>query len=295
LKHASLCISISLLGLLAPLALSSAAPAQSFSSSTDVPEPTLVSLEPGGLGSTYPVTAPAVTGLYPPFSRVSVGVGLSPLGVGFMVATNINTHLDLRGDGSVFNYTDNNWNTQGLNIDAQINFASARASVDYYPFRKGFRLSPGIMFLNRNGGNFTLNVPPGESFTLDNQTYYSATGSNAVQGTGTFSVGKGSPAFTLTTGWGNIVPRSGRHLTFPFELGVAFIKTPTLDFNLTGYGCDVTGVYCVNVATNPEIQANLAAQVKIYQNDIEPLKTYPIASFGVAYSFGIRKTIHTVQ
>jgi hypothetical protein len=78
-------------------------------------------------------------------------------------------------------------------------------------------------------------------------------------------------------------------------LGVAFIKTPTLDFNLTGYGCDVTGVYCVNVATNPEIQANLAAQVKIYQNDIEPLKTYPIASFGVAYSFGIRKTIHTVQ
>ena len=295
MKYASLCISVSLLGLLAPLALTSAAAAQSFSSSTDAPVPTLVSPEPGGLGSTNSVVAPAVTGLYPPFSRLSVGVGLSPLGVGFMVATNINTHLDLRGDGSVFNYTDNGWNTQGFDIDAQINFASARASVDYYPFRKGWRLSPGIMFLNRNGGNFTLNVPPGESFTLDNQTYYSATGSNAVQGTGTFALGKGSPAFTLTTGWGNIVPRSGRHLTFPFELGVAFIKTPTLDFNLTGYGCDVTGVYCVNVATNPEIQANLAAQVKIYQNDIEPLKTYPIASFGVAYSFGIRKTIHTVQ
>jgi hypothetical protein len=37
-----------------------------------------------------------------------------------------------------------------------------------------------------------------------------------------------------------------------------------------------------------EIQSNLAAQVAKWNKDIEPLKTFPIASFGVAYSFGLR-------
>jgi hypothetical protein len=269
--------------------------AQSFSSSTDMPQSTLVSPEPASLGITRPIVAPAVTNVYPPFSRMSAGVNISPLGVGFMAATNINPHFDIRGDGSFFNFTDNNWTTQGFTIDARINFASARASVDYYPFHKGFRLTPGVMFLNRNSGSFSLAAAPGESFSLNNQNYYSATGSNAVKGLGTFGLGNGSPAFTLTTGWGNIIPRPGRHLTFPFELGVAFIKDPTLNFNLSGFVCDASGNNCVNVATNPQVQANLAAQVKSYQNDIDGLKTYPIASFGVAYSFGIRRSIRTLQ
>jgi hypothetical protein len=294
LKNASLRLSATLSALLiASCTVQLTGLAQSFSSSADLPIPTLVSPEPSGLGSNRPPVAPAFNPYPAPFSKIAVGVNLSPLGVGFMAATNINRHMDLRGDGAVFNYTDNNWSTQGFNIDAQINFASARVSVDYYPFlRKGFRLTPGIMFMNRNGGTFNLAVPSGEGFTLNGQTYYSANGTNAVQGAGTFTLGKGSPAFTATTGWGNIIPHAGHHLSFPFELGVAFTKTPTLNFNLTGYGCDVTGVYCVNVATNPKIQANLAAQVQQYQSDINQLKTYPIASFGVAYTFNVRKSYY---
>lgn len=285
--------------MIATMANHQTASAQTFSSSTDGPSVAFASpepgaLEPGGGGITRGTVAAPVTSVYRPFSRVSVGANISPLGVGIMAATIINPHVDIRGDGSFFNYTDNNWNTQGFNIDAKISLASARASVDYYPFHKGFRITPGIMLLNRNGGNFSLAVAPGQSFTLNNRTYYSASGANVVKGAGTFGLGNGSKAFTLTTGWGSIVPHAGKHISFPFELGVAFIKDPTLNFNLTGYGCDVTGIYCVNVATNPQIQANLAAQVKTYQNDIDGLKTYPIASFGVAYSFGTRRTIRTV-
>jgi hypothetical protein len=296
LKNSSLRLAISLL--VASIAVSPnsrTAGAQSFSSSTDMPVQPLVSPEPGGLGLTRPVIAPAVKNVYAPFSRVSFGVNVSPLGVGLMAATNLNSHLDIRGDGSFFNYTDNSWSTQGFNVDANISLASARVSADYYPFHKGFRLTPGVMFLNRNGGNFNLAVAPGQSFTLNGQTYFSASGANAVKGAGTFGLGNGSPAFTLTTGWGHIVPHYGRHISFPFELGVAFIKDPTLNFNLTGYGCDATGANCMNVATSPQIQANLAAQVKTYQSDIDGLKTYPIASFGVAYSFGARRTIRTLE
>jgi hypothetical protein len=295
LKNATLRLYVPLLALIAPLTLSVTAAAQSFTSSTDMPVSTFVSPEPSGLGLTRPIVAPAVTSVYAPFSRVAFGVNASPLGIGLTAATNINPHLDIRGDGNFFNYTVTNWTTQGFNIDAKINFASARASVDYYPFHKGFRLSPGVMFLNRNAGNFSLAVAPGQSFILNNQTYYSATGANVVKGAGTFGLGNGSPAFTMTSGWGNIFPRSGRHLSFPFELGVAFTKDPTLNFNLTGYGCDATGVNCVNVATNPQIQSNLAAQVRTYRGDIDGLKTYPIASFGVAYNFGIRRSIRTLE
>ena len=268
----------------------SASSSSAASPETSSAEP---SLSPAG-GSTRGlsnngVIAPARVGATA-LTKIAVGANVSPLGVGFMVATNLSGHLNFRADGSVLNYTVSNFTTQGFNVGGTLNMASARASLDYYPFHSGFRLSPGVMFYNQNKGTLNLAVMPGQSFTLNNQTYYSATGSRAVTGLGSFGLGNGSPAFTATTGWGNVIPHSGRHISFPFELGVAFIKRPTLDFNLSGYGCDASGVYCMNVATTPQIQENVAAQVQKYRNDIEPLHTYPIASFGVAYNFSIRRT-----
>jgi len=56
----------------------------------------------------------------------------------------------------------------------------------------------------------------------------------------------------------------------------------------SGQACNAQGLNCVNVATYPTVQANLQAQVAKYKNDLDPLKTYPIVSFGVAYNFRIR-------
>jgi hypothetical protein len=215
-------------------------------------------------------------------------VGVSPLGIGLEVATNINRHFNVRGTGNLFNYTDDGITTQGFNVTAKANFASAGASVDYYPFHNGFRLSPGVLFYNQNKVDFVYTAQAGTSFSLDNHNYYSAGGAQAVVGTGSFGFGNGQAAFTATTGWGNVIPASGRHLTFPVEVGVAFIKQPTASLNLTGYVCDSNGQNCTDVATDPMAQADLAAQVKSYANDINQLKTYPIVKFGVAYNFRIR-------
>ena len=38
----------------------------------------------------------------------------------------------------------------------------------------------------------------------------------------------------------------------------------------------------MNVATDPSVQANLAAQIAKYNNDLSPLKYYPIFSGGIA-------------
>jgi ubiquinone biosynthesis protein Coq4 len=45
----------------------------------------------------------------------------------------------------------------------------------------------------------------------------------------------------------------------------------------------------VEVATDQSVQTNLKTQIDKYKSDLDPLKTYPIVSFGVAYNFKIRK------
>lgn len=224
-----------------------------------------------------------------PLSRIALGVGVSPLGVNMTAATNLNKYLNVRGTGNLFKYTVNNISTNGFNVDANLDFASAGVSLDLFPFPKhGLRVSPGVLFRNTNSASATFTANAGTSFTLDDVTYY-ASATNPVKGIGTFGLHATNPAPTITAGWGNVIPQSGGHLSFPFEVGVAFIGSPAINVSLiSGQACNAQGLNCVNVATDPTVQANLQAQVAKYKNDLDPLKTYPIVSFGVAYNFRIR-------
>lgn len=224
-----------------------------------------------------------------PLSRIALGVGVSPLGINMMAATNLCKYLNVRGTGNLLKFTVNDISTNGFNVDANLDFASAGVSLDFYPFpRHGLRFSPGVLFRNTNGASATFTAQSGTSFTLDDYTYY-ASATNPVKGIGTFGLHATNPAPTITAGWGNVIPYSGGHFSFPVEVGVAFIGSPAINVVLTsGQACDAQGLNCVNVATDPSVQANLQAQVAKYRSDLDPLKTYPIVSFGVAYNFRIR-------
>jgi hypothetical protein len=230
-------------------------------------------------------------------SRVAFGAGISPLGIQLEAATNLSRHFNVRATGNFFNYSDN-FTTNGIHATAKLNLASARASLDVYPFHVGWRISPGVMFLNQNQVTAGTNVPAGTSFTLNDATYYSAnansvTGASPVAGSGVLGLSANEPAFTVTTGWGNQIPRSG-HWSFPLEVGVAFIGDPSVKVNLGGWACaDEAQTECSNIAdpANPiavAIQSNLAAQVAKWTSDLKPLNTFPIVSFGMAYSFHVR-------
>jgi hypothetical protein len=197
--------------------------------------------------------------------------------------------MNLRATGNVLRISETNISTNGFNIDANLNFASAGASVDYYPFRNhGLRFSPGVLLYNQNEGHGTFTAQAGTSFTLNDYTYY-ASSANPVTGVGSLGLHNQRPALTITTGWGNTIPHKGGHWSFPFELGVAFIGAPDINVALnSGQVCDSNGLNCVNVATDPDVQSNLEAQVVKYRSDLDPLKTYPIVSFGASYSFRIR-------
>jgi hypothetical protein len=223
-----------------------------------------------------------------PFSSVAFGGGISPLGVNMAMATILNRYMNVRGTGNIFNYNVNNFTTNGFTANGKLNLASAGTSIDIYPFpNHGLRFSPGVLFYNQNGLTANATVAPGQSFKLNNTTYYSST-SNPVTGSASLGLNSTKPAFTATTGWGNMISRRGGHWSFPVEIGAAFTGSPSLKMKIAGTACDSTGVYCVDVAQNQQIQANLEAQITKYQNDINPLKVYPVASFGVAYSFKTR-------
>jgi hypothetical protein len=225
-----------------------------------------------------------------PLSRIAIGAGVSPLGPGLQIATNLNKHFNVRGTGNFFDYT-TTFTTNGISATGKLNLASAGASLDIYPFRSGFRISPGALFYNQNRATGVALVPGGSSFTLSGNTYYSST-ANPIGGNGILALHTTRPAVTVTTGWGNVIPMSGRHWSFPFELGVAFIGAPTLDVNLGGTVClDQGQTMCYDFATDPNAanaRADLATQETKWRSDLDPLKTYPIVSFGVAYNFKIR-------
>jgi hypothetical protein len=215
------------------------------------------------------------------------------------VATNVNSHFNLRGTGNLFNYS-TTFTTSGITAAAKLNLASAGASLDVYPFRSGFRISPGVLFHNQNQVTATASVPAGTSFTLNDQTFYSAntnavTGAVPVNGNAVLGLNTHETAFSITTGWGNMIRRSGRHWSFPFEIGVAFIGAPTLKVNLGGWVCyDQAQTECADIASTTDpiaiaVQSNLTAQVAKWTKDLNLLKTYPIVSGGIAYSFGGRR------
>lgn len=280
------------------LLLPVAAVAQSSSSSSSF----LSSTESDGGVVSRPVSPAGRSSYgYGPFSHVAIGAGVSPLGVGVEVTTSMGTHLNLRARGNGFPYS-TTFTTNGFNAKAKLNLASAGIAGDIYPFHNGFRVSPGVLFLNNNKLTAASTVAGGTSFTLNGDTFYSATansvtGATPLNANARLGLNTTKPAFTITTGWGNTIPHNGNHLSFPFEVGAAFIGSPSLTANLNGWACyDPAQTECTNVAstTNPialQIQGDMNAQIAKWKNNLDPLKTFPIVSFGVDYSFGNRGVV----
>jgi hypothetical protein len=236
-----------------------------------------------------------------PFSRLALSGGISAMGINLQAAVNAGPHLNVRTIGNYFNYSVNNVKidggdgSNGVSVSGKLNFASLGTALDYYPFpRHGWRLSPGVMLLNQNSIAASGASAAGTSITLGSQQYYSDAADpfaiNASLGLNTRQ-----RAFTMTTGWGNMISRRGGHWSLPFEVGAVFTGVPTIKINLTGSACTNqadaagNGPSCVNMAANANAQSNLNAQIAKYQSDLNPLQAYPLISFGVAYNFALRR------
>jgi hypothetical protein len=270
-----------------PVVIETAPPASSAPavSTQPVPEPPPAPLQ-SSIATVPTAEAPKLVRPKPirPFSTAAIAVNFGSGGIGVDLATPLAQHFNLRVGGSFFSYSAS-FNSDGIVIDGDLKFRSGRASLDYYPFRGGFRISPGVTFYNGNNLNATTLVPGGQPFSLGDANYYSST-TDPVHGTASFYLGK-HVAPSITVGFGNMIPRSGRHVSFPFEIGFQYIDAPTITLNLEGTACVYLNIpqSCAPVQSDPQTQANLQQQEADINSDIKPLRFYPILSQGVSVRF----------
>jgi hypothetical protein len=235
-----------------------------------------------------------------PFSRVGIGADVNPLGIGIKGAIVLNHYYDARMNVNFFNYNSGRFEVEGFNVNADLHMASAGASFDWYPMGSIWRVSPGLMLFNGNQFSGSTDIVAGTSFTIDNQTYYSAkpnavTGATPLVGTGVVSLHKNEPAFTVAGGFGKFIPRSDRHWSFPTEFGVIFNGAPSIKINASGWACtDFKQTRCSDIGdpTNPiAIQFNnsLQSQLSKWNRELGKVTIYPLFSYSVVYSFDIRK------
>jgi hypothetical protein len=241
--------------------------------------------KPSDLGASTAPDAGAESGASPakegesnrPF-RMGVGVRVSTLGIGLETATSLNRHANVRMGINGFSYSPN-LSTDGIKYAGTLAFRSAETHFDWFPFRNGFHISPGLLY---NDNRFTANgaVPVGQTFTLNHVDYVSSAA--GVAGTGRLQVNKFDPSLLL--GWGNLVPRR-KHFSISVEGGAAYQGVPRTTLGLTGNVCDPTGANCRAIASDPTVQSNIVGQQNKVNGDLKAFRFYPIVSVGFGYRF----------
>lgn len=211
---------------------------------------------------------------------VGIGIHASLLGPGAEVGVSLASKLNVRGGVNFFQYN-RTFSHDGVSYKGQLQLRSGELHVDFYPFGHGFHLSPGLLVYNGNNLNGNASVPGGSPFTLGSTTYVSDP-TNPIAGTGKLDFAKAAP--TALFGFGNLVPRT-KHFATNFEMGVVFQGSARTKLSLTGNACNPAGANCVNAATDPGVQANIAAEQTKINNKLSPFKYYPVISFGFGYRF----------
>jgi hypothetical protein len=229
----------------------------------------------------------------PRFSRLGLGVDLSPLGIGIKAATPLDDYFDLRVLASFFNFNANRVEVDGFNINGNLHLASLGTSVDIYPWNSMWRVSGGLMFYNGNQASAKTSVAPGTSFTLNGQTYYSSN-SDPVSGEAVMKFNTVKPEPMVSFGFGRFVPHSNRHWSFPSEFGIIYMGAPSISVTPTGEVCtNKTQTVCDDVTdtSNPvgaDFNNNLNAKLANWRKNLDKVQVYPIFSYSVVYSFDIK-------
>jgi hypothetical protein len=214
-------------------------------------------------------------------NHIGFAMKTSTLGGGMEVAAPLTRWFNVRGGYNWFHFN-RGFENDGIHYFGAVRLQSGEAHLDWFPFAGGFHLSAGALIYNQNRVQADAVVPGGQTFSLGGTTYRSDP-ANPVFGGGKIDFQKVAP--TLTLGWGNLLPRSGKHFSVPFEMGVVFQGSPKASIALNGNVCDSTGVNCRNISTDAGVQSDIQAQQVNINHDLAPFRYYPILSLGFSFNF----------
>ncbi|HEY6374881.1 MAG TPA: hypothetical protein VIX90_05085 [Edaphobacter sp.] len=214
-----------------------------------------------------------------PFTTLAIALNVGTLGGGVELTTPLSPTFNLRvgADAVSLRYP---YSLDGLDYATHLHLRSARVNLDWFRHRGNFHISPGLFYAN-NSGTAVASVPPGKQFELGDQPLIN-TVDDPIGGTSSIVYPRRF-APMLTAGFGNVIPRDGRHFTMPIEFGVAFTGQPHMDVHLNGTACTNQG--CFDIAIDPASQQNLTAEIHKLNGNLKKLTVYPILTVGVAYRF----------
>jgi hypothetical protein len=221
--------------------------------------------------------APTIAPELRPFRSYAIGFRASTLGAGIEIATPLAGRINLRSSFNLFAFNDP-YSMDGVNYDARLHLQSSQTTLDWFVGR--FHISPGFLYV-KNSMSAPVFVGPGQTFVLGTQTFLNSvddpvTGSSSVIFPRTF-------APLLRVGYGNLLPRSGEHLSLPIEVGVAYTGAAQINVALNGTACVTDG--CVNFSQNADAQKFLKQEINILNEDLKHYPVFPIVSVGLAYRF----------
>lgn len=137
-------------------------------------------------------------------------------GFGGNIAMPVALHFNLRVGGDYFAYK-TSFTEEGANVNAALHLGHAKAALDWYPFRNGFRVSPQMMFAVQTHVAATVLVPSGSTITLDGSDYVSSD-ADPLHGSASVGTRKVAPGFTV--GWGQHRLARGPPLDLPGRTGL---------------------------------------------------------------------------
>jgi hypothetical protein len=232
-----------------------------------------------------PAPGPAPTSSVPSVPGIggrpsfAVGIKASSLGIGGEFGVSMTRLLDFRAGFNAFNFS-HTFNNNGIDYNGTLQLRSADALLDIKPLGDWFHISPGVLFYNGNQITAKTNVPAGQVFDLGNVSFKSSL-TNPIGGTGKMTVPKAAPMVLF--GFGTLVPHN-HHFSFYNDFGVVFQGSPKTTLNLTGSACDaVTGLACVNAATDPTVQAQVQAEQTKINKDTTIARFYPVFALGFGF------------
>jgi hypothetical protein len=214
-----------------------------------------------------------------PFRSIAIGFKADTLGAGIEIATPVSRTFNLRSSYNFFAFNDG-FNLDGINYNARLHLKSSETVLDWFPRGTLIHVSPGILW-GKNAMTAPVSVAPGQTFTLGSQTFLNSiddpiTGSSTATYSHSFSP-------LILVGLDNIIPRSGRRLSFPFEIGIVYTGSPQLNLNLGGTICTTDG--CVNLSQNIDAQNSLKQEIRNLNKDLNSYPVFPIVSMGIGYHF----------
>jgi hypothetical protein len=271
---------------LSPLAYSSSA--------ATLPDPP----DPSFAGREAPFTPPGMQEHFGFLSRFAIGSGISPGGIGVKGVVVLGEPFDARVDSSWFFYNTGHIKVNGFDVNGDFHLGTLGGSLDWYPTKSVWRLSPGFLFYDGTRISADINLTGGTQITIDGKEYYSATenpvtGATPLTGKADLGLHSHTPAFTATGGFGKFIPRSHRHWSFPSEFGVAFSGPPTIKVAVSGWVCtDKKQTQCSNVAdtSTPVGKAfndSLQSALTKWRHNLDVVHVYPIFRFSFMYSFDL--------